>query len=236
MGDLLTKYCTAALLYLYENNVTGANKSAVLNPVPSEYRERVFNKLWHSNPKYINGNPAIDPILTLTDYGVSEAKKLKIEKYKLDVFAEFQKEGIGNEVVWTDIAKRANIPDEIQDTLKNILYYQYYIVKTSQAQGIGDLVRSQPSIVAALNDIEDQFLYSSIYIDNSSRSELNVAGNIEVIGDGNQIASSSPSSNTTYSAPHKQPNKTIKKVAIGVLVTVIGGLILWGIVELIKSL
>jgi hypothetical protein len=55
--------------------------------------------------------------------------------------------------------------------------------KTSEAQGIGHLVKSLPSISASLYQLEDEFSYSTIYNDHSV-SQTFVAGG-DISGSGN---------------------------------------------------
>lgn len=111
-----------------------------------------------------------------------EAQKAAIKKYKYDVFLEFQKYGIGDEVAWENIAKKANVPESHWDVLKNILYHEWYMYKTISAQGMGDLVRGQPSIIAALYELEESPSASVIYnVDN--RKTISAGGN--VVGSGN---------------------------------------------------
>lgn len=79
----------------------------------------------------------------------------EIEKYKLAAFKQFEEYGIGKEAVWMNIANKAGIPKECQDDIKNIMYHQRYMYKTTAAQGIGDLVKSLPSITAAKYDLQE---------------------------------------------------------------------------------
>ena len=88
---------------------------------------------------------------------IKSEKRVSIENYKLASFKAFREDGneIGDEVAWNNIAKKANIPQEMWEDMKNILIHQGYIRKTVATQQ-GDLVRANPNVVAAIYGLESR--------------------------------------------------------------------------------
>jgi hypothetical protein len=101
-------------------------------------------------------------------------KQITMDDYKLAAFKALREDGneIGDEVVWDNIAQKANIPQELWDDVKNILIHQGYIHKTTSAQGMGDLVRANSSVVAAMYGLEKTFTHTETSQKIDSKKEI----------------------------------------------------------------
>ncbi|TAL48598.1 MAG: hypothetical protein EPN92_03465 [Chitinophagaceae bacterium] len=156
-------------------------------------------------------------------------KQLSMEDYKLAAFKALREDGneIGDEVAWDKIAKQANIRTDLWDDVKNILIHQGYIRKTRSAQGAGDLVRANASVVAAIYDLEKKLPPVQINQNFNAGGDINQSGNIQAAA-GNSTLKTEPTASNN-------PQKSIKKeIIIGIIITVLGGLLTWGIIELVK--
>jgi hypothetical protein len=166
--------------------------------LPSGHQRTVWQSLANWKTGYVESRNGILPNVKIwitpkgIEYATTEqaknekANKLQlIVEYKLKVLSVIKEFGIGKVDAWNNFSRKAGIPEKFSEDIKDILCTEGLIVITSAGQGTGGFVKGQPNITGYLLGLpkpSPSFLYAET---------LN-----HIIGDGNQIGTTSSSNST----------------------------------------